>query len=529
MIYRRVNRRTFLGGTALAGLGLAAAACGGGSSNKQTSGGSGTPSGTPVRGGTLRVPLATSIISLDPNTAEGVAYALNFYSYLVHATDWQGNVGDVATSWENIDELNWVFHLRDDVHFQNIPPANGRLVTANDVVKSYDRQRGMPGASIDPVVVKYSAPDPRTFTLQTKKPHGYLVMNVGAPGNVILPAEVVDQAGDLKTHAVGSGPWMLDTLGQDHMVAVRNPLYYHDFPYIDSVDYKVLTEASSRQAAFRSGSVDIFTATDKIQAQAVNDVPDATVQRYLDRIYCVFVLNGVKVPAFKDERVREAIDLALDRQQMIDKLHFGDAELAGPIPPLWDTALPKEEVASAYQRDVTRAKQLISAAGQEGLSFDLVFYTTDAHSPDRAAIIKENLAEIGVNANLQSLEMGTWITRLFSGDFEATTFNHLPYLSDFIQIQAHHSLGAGRTQSSYLGVDDPEMDALLEKEEQTIDDEERKQICLQAQRLILKRHGPTLTLYEPYSYWAAYDYLKGYTPTAYGFGLFKYDMWIDKS
>ena len=48
------------------------------------------------------------------------------------------------------------------------------------------------------------------------------------------------------------------------------------------------------------------------------------------------------------------------------------------------------------------------------------------------------------------------------------------------------------------------------------------------QRRVLARHGPTLTLYEPYGYWAAYDYIKGYTPTSYGFGLYKYDYWIDK-
>ena len=48
------------------------------------------------------------------------------------------------------------------------------------------------------------------------------------------------------------------------------------------------------------------------------------------------------------------------------------------------------------------------------------------------------------------------------------------------------------------------------------------------QRKILARHGPTLVLYEPYGYWVAYDYIKGYKPTAYGFGMFKYDYWIDK-
>ena len=100
----------------------------------------------------------------------------------------------------------------------------------------------------------------------------------------------------------------------------------------------------------------------------VEDVAGTSVQRYLDRTYAVFVLNGVKVEAFKDQRVREAIDLAVDRQAMIDKLHFGDAELAGPVGPLWDSALPAEEVEAAYRRDVQKARQLLSAAGAALLS-----------------------------------------------------------------------------------------------------------------------------------------------------------------
>ena len=68
----------------------------------------------------------------------------------------------------------------------------------------------------------------------------------------------------------------------------------------------------------------------------------------------------------------------------------------------------------------------------------------------------------------------------------------------------------------------------MERIQETIDDRERIRLSQEVQRLILKRHGPTLVLYEPYAYWAAYDYIKGYTPTSYGFGLYKYDYWLDK-
>jgi len=290
---------------------------------------------------------------------------------------------------------------------------------------------------------------------------------------------------------------------------------------------RALTEAASRQAAFRAGDVDVYVADNRMQAEAVKGVSGSSVQRYLSAVYSVFALNAVKVNAFKDERVREAIDLALDRAAMIEKLHFGDAELSGPVRPRWDTALPAQEVAAAYGRDVGKARQLLSAAGQDGLTFELSFYT-DAGNADRASIIKDNLAEIGVTVNLASSEVGTWLANLLASNFESAAYTHLPYLSDYIQLQSHHTYGWNRSPQAFLGIEDAEVDSLLDKVRQTIDDQERKRRALDVQRLILKRHGPTLVLCEPYAYWIAYDYLRGYTPTAYGLGNYRYNYWLDK-
>jgi len=532
----KLSRRGFLAG-ALAttgAAGLVLAGCGGGGDEEATPQAAQTATGEPKRGGTIRYPVTTPILSLDPNTTEGVSVATYLYSYVVHATDWHKpdeTIGDLAESWETPSEVDWIFHLRGDAAFQNVPPANGRPVVAEDIVKSIDRYRGMPGASTawDQWTERYEAPDPRTFTILTKKPYGYMLMDLGSPLTAIMPVEAVDEFGDLKSHAVGSGPYMLKTYDRNEGLGlVRNPSYYHEFPYVDGFDIKVLPDEASIQAAFRAGSVDAYLANDKLKADSVRSVGGTSIQKFLDRVYTVFELNATRVAAFKDDRVREAVDLALDRQGMIDKLHFGDAELAGPVPPLWSAALPKEEVAQAYQRDVTKAKQLLSAAGHENLSFVLSFGNY-GNSADLASIIKSNLADAGITADLKPGELGTWLADLMSANFESTAFTHLRYLSDFIQINWHHSRGWARTDAGYLGVDDDTVDPMLDQINGTIDIEERIKLEQDAQRLILNRHGPTLVLYEPYGYWCAYNYLKGYTPTSYGLGLYKYDYWIDKA
>jgi peptide/nickel transport system substrate-binding protein len=530
----RVSRRNFLAGMVATG-GLAAAACGGGGEDEETE----TPaadetvvSGEPVYGGTLHVATTAPVLSLDPHTTEGVAAASYFYSYLVHVTDWQGNVGDLAESWEIVDELDWIFHLRSGARFQDLPPVSGREVVADDIVYSIDRLRALPGAieQWDQWTDKYEAPDARTFTLRTTQPYGYMLMTLGSPLTAIIPREAIDEFGDLESNVLGSGPFMLDRFGRDEGIdIVRNPTYYRpEIPYIDGISTKVMPDDSSIQAAFRSGNLDVYNASNKLKADAVRDVGGVTIQSYLSRSYAVLDLNAARQEAFKDPRVREAIDLATDRKEMIDKLHFGGAELAGPVGPLWDSSLPADEIEAAYTRDVQKAKQLLAEADMEDLSFKLSFATI-GNSADLASIIQQNLAEIGVRVELQPGELGAWLANLLSGNFEATSYSHLPYLSDDIQLQSHHTYGFGRTDGGYRGVEDDEVDGLLDQIHEAIDEEDRIELARDVQRKILDRHGPVLVLYEPYGYWCARDYVKGYTPTAYGFGLYKYDYWIDKA
>ena len=445
----RLSRRHFLGGALATTAGLALAGCkDGGDGGEPTAQPTGGANGEPKRGGTIHNATTAPILSLDPNSTEGVSVAALFYSYVVHATDWHepdATIGDLAESWETPSEIDWVFHIRSNAVFQDVPPASGRPLVAEDIVKSIDRYRGMPGANTawDQWTDKYETPDARTFTILNKSPYGYVLMNLGSPLTAILPIEAVEEFGDLKTHAIGSGPYMLKTYARNEGIeVVRNPTYYRDYPYVDGVSTKVIADDASVQAAFRAGSVDTYTAVDKVKADAVAGVSGTSIQKYLARTYTVFVLNAAKFEAFKDQRVREAVDLALDRKAMIDKLYFGDAELAGPVPPLWPATLPKEEIEEAYKRDVAKARQLLAAAGQENLSFSLSFGTY-SNSADLASIIKSNLAEAGIIVNLQPAELGVWLADLMAGSFQSTSFGHLPYLSDYIQINTAPQQGMG--------------------------------------------------------------------------------------
>jgi len=535
---RRVSmsRRHFLGGALATTAGLALAGCGGGDDEEgkktaqPTGQATGAAGGEPKRGGTLRFSVPSAILNLDPQDPQGVTSAPFFYSYVVHDTDWEGVVGDLAESWEVPDQVSWIFKIRSGVRFQDVAPVNGRGLDARDIVKSFDRGRSLAGANDwSDWLDHYAAPDPNTLEIVTTKPFYGAMGALGSPLSAIVPVDAVEQFGDLKTHVVGSGAFMMSKYdANNELQMVRNPNYYHEYPYVDGQNIKVLADDALAQAAFRAGQIDVYNASTKPKADSVSGVKGASTQKYLSRVYLTLVLNGSKFEAFKDERVREAVDLALDRKQMIDKICFGDGELAGPIPPSGGSkALPKEEIEAAYQRDVTKAKSLLSAAGAEGLQFTLSFNSVPEQA-DLASIVKSNLAEAGITVDLAPQELGTWGAALFGGDFQATLFQQLPYLGAEFSLEFHHSHGYSRSDVFYYGVDDPEVDALIEGTREVLDEQKRLERWWTAQRLILKRHGPMLTLYQPYGYWVAMDFIKGYTPTAYGFGLYKYDYWLDK-
>jgi peptide/nickel transport system substrate-binding protein len=524
---RQISRRQFLTGSATMGLSaLALAACGG--AGKQDAA-TPAPTGQPVRGGTVRWP-STQLLGLDPMMTEGVPVAGFLYSYAVSVTDWAGTVGDIAPSWEvpSDDGVEWIFHLRNDAHFPESAPTNGRLLVASDIAKSIDRNKSIPGASESwtQFVDSYEAVDDVTFKIRTKKPYAYLLWLLGICA--IVPMEAVEQYGDLRSNVAGSGPFVVaEYESGETLNLTRNPLYYQTYPYIDGFNIKVFSDEGSIQAAFRANAVDAYLATNRLKADAVRGTSGTTTSRYLDRAYANVRLNGSKFEPFKDERVREAIDLTIDRQSLIDKIQMGDAEVSGPVPPVFDTALPKEEVQAAYKVDIQKAKQLLAAAGQEDLRFEM-FTGIYQDFTDQAAIIKDNLSRAGITVDIKAVELGTWISEMLNGNFEATVFNHMPYTSDDIPLQLLHSRGDTRTDRNYLGVDDPQVDALLDQIHETLDDSKRKDLAWEVQRLVLKRHGPTLLLYQPYGFFCAYDYIKGYTPSCYGFGLAKYDYWIDK-
>jgi peptide/nickel transport system substrate-binding protein len=293
---------------------------------------------------------------------------------------------------------------------------------------------------------------------------------------------------------------------------------------LDSIAARTFADDSSIQAAFKAQQLDVYTPPTKIQADNVSS-GDVTITKEANLAIYMVNLNEIKAPVLQDERVREALDISLDRDAIIDKLCFGEGKYTGPVSwglEFW--SLPQDELRQRLGRDVNKAKQLLEAAGVSDLTLELKGQSIYS---DLAAMIKAQAAEAGITINIVSEDIGTWVNDLFTQNFELMVGVGLPYADEMLPLQFNHTYNWTR-KANPVELPDPVVDAILDKMLVTPDINERQKLALDVTRKILDRHGPFLYLYAPYSYTARWNYVRGYEKVHASQVAFTYNMWLDK-
>jgi peptide/nickel transport system substrate-binding protein len=483
----------------------------------------------------LRLGSTIPAVSIDPHTevTMGLAFISFVYGYLLHEIQQPDGpptlLFDHAESLEQPDDLTYLFKLNAGIRFQDLPPVSGREFVAEDAVYSFDRIGSVQSTPFwSEGIVGKSAPDPYTFEVRSAGPYAYTMGEFGGIRTAMVAKEAVEQFGDLKSHGLGSGPFQVASLSRgETMEMVRNPNYYREgIPYLDGMSWRIIADDSSLRAAFTAQQMDVYTPPTRIQADEVAKIEDVVLNKGANLAIYMINLNEIAAPVLQDVRVREAMDLSLDRDAMIEKLCFGEGNYTGPVSwglEFW--SLPQDELRRRYKRDVAKARQLLSAAGVSDLSLTLKFPA--GGTADLASMIKEHFAEAGITVNLIPLELGAWISDLMSQNFELMVGGGLPYGDEHLPLQFNHTKNWTR-KANPVHLPEPETDALLDQIRETVDVSERQKLVLEATRTIIDRHGPFLYLYAPYTYVARWKHVKGYEDVVPGMIAYTYDMWLDK-
>ncbi len=539
---KRVSRRALLSAGATAALGAAAATvvgCGGDNGTPHPSAASETNGGNPVPGGNVTYGRLLNVLGIDPHIdLTGIDIDTLLYSYLYAwkptAEEAVFNNFGLAVEMPSPDHTEFIFSLRPGVKIQPQidNPAKGEELTSEDVKQTFIRRgtaltapdkrfplRISGTTTPDPAALgaALQTPDPYTFRFKMTSPFVPAFREMSNPTWAIVPAKVIEkygtfQAAGLGQRAFGSGPFMLDEFrGTERIILKRHPEFFlNPRPWLDEMRYIVITEPQSLLAAFDSGQHDVNGAImSKAQAEERMKNDKFVIGKVPTRFYPV--IHFKIRPPFDDVRVREALDIALDRDEQINLIWDGEGNYNGPVQWLMGRfSLPQDELRTAMPYDPQRARQLLSEAGYEnGIEVKMKIPRVPGAPiiADLSSLIKDQLGKVGINILLDEVELGTFIANvILPGNFDLAFFPNLPYDEPDRPLSFYHTRGVTGT-GNWNNYTNLTLDRLIDEQSVDFDDAHRINTILEAQRIALKEHGPQITMPSGNFYGAYWSYV----------------------
>ena len=506
--------------------GAALLACGGGSSKDSTPAAQATVgrSGSPVveeqakPGGTYNWFIAANPPTLDPHRTSAVTTmttASPVMSRLLRFRSTNDVVAgydrvtqpDLALTVESQDAVTWTVKLRPNATFHNVPPVNGHAVEAEDVkasfVRALDAKNPNRGSLtfIDPNQIETPAKDTVVFKLV----HPYAPFPKLLASGVyswVFPREAAAGDYDPAKQMIGSGPFLFDGFTPDVAALYKkNPAWYDaGRPMVDGVRRAVVPDPAQRLAQFSAGNLDaVGVPLEDLEAVRTR-VPKAELITERDQggpvLY--FQLGDANSP-WQDERLRRAVSLAINRDA------FGKAHLKGQ----WDASfnvplnsgkwaltlkqLPPE-VAQWYTFDLERAKKLVQEAGATDMQVKLLYPTPHPRDPylkSAAETVSSMLSALPWKFSLVLIDYNRdWV-----GGGKGVRYGNFPSDSIvFTGIEGRTDVDEylygwwhSKSTSTISRLNDPRLDALIDKARGQLSEEERVRTSLDAQRYMAEK------------------------------------------
>lgn len=402
-------------------------------------------------------------------------------------------VPQLATSWEQVDNLNTVFHLRKDVTFHN-----GEPLTSEDVVFSLNRARSSAqvGYNFTPII-DIKAIDKYTVQVTTDKSFGAILKYLSSVGGSIVSKKAVEESGNaFSQNPIGSGPYKFkEWIPGDKIVVEAFVNYHGEIPKNKTLIVRSIPEVTNRTIALETGEVDIAFDIGIMDRETVKESGDLELLE-VEAPSTLYLGFDNTNPLFQNKKLREAIAYAIDNESLAEFV-FRGAALSGdsPIPPVIDVYNPNVK---KYAQNIPLAKELMKEAGFEnGLNIEL---WTSAQSTwiDMCTIIQDQLKEIGILAEIKIFEWSTYVTvtsqpnkALYLLSWNVTSVDGDPALYPLFHS---NEKGMSGNRSFY---ENKEIDSILLEARTTIDQDKRKSLYFKAQEII-QNELPHYTLVYPH-------------------------------
>ena len=462
---------------------------------------------------TLRIGLAEDPDVLDPTLARTFVGRIVFAALcdkLFDIDEKLAIVPQLATSYEwSADSKALTLKIRPGVTFHD-----GEKLDAAAVKYNLERHKTMAGSNrrgeLAPVAT-VDVVDPMTVRLNLSAPFAPLLAQLADRAGMMVSPKAAQAAGDkFGAKPVCSGPFrFVERVAQDRIVLERYPNYWNKGEiHFDRVVYLPIVDATVRLANLKSGQLDF------IERLAASDVPALKsdtrfkISKITEIGYQGITINvgksdlAQKNPLGKDPRVREAFELALDRQGIVQVAMDGEAAVGNQWVAPDNTFYAKNM--PVPKRDVARAKALLAEAGVPNPSFTLMTPTT-SDAQKIAQVVQAMVKEAGFDVKIQSTEFATSLDMADKGQFDAYVLAWSGRADPDGNI---YSFDACKQPLNYAGYCKPDVDDLLNKSRTTRDPAERRKLFEQLAAIALKDR-PIVYLYHRHWLWAYTAKLSG--------------------
>jgi peptide/nickel transport system substrate-binding protein len=331
----------------------------------------------------------------------------------------------LATSWKYENKTSMLFNLRKGVKFHN-----GKELTADDVVYSVKLAKNPPppgsltvAANVPATILSAEAVSKYVVRLRLSAPDarivGFFAWQRYGP---IVPEGLYDQI-NVSRNAIGTGPFkMVGFNPLDRVELVRNDSFWKPGqPYMDAMTLKVMTDEQARVAALRAGAIDGATLSVDV-ARSLRGDNNLQVLSALNAAFreLQMTLKPGRNEPWADPRVRQAVNYAINRQQIIQNVYSGEAAYTSYVPPGYGPwPLSEADLKRKYAKfDLPMAKKLMADAGKSrGFSVDMTIVSLQDY-PSVAALLVQQMKQINIDVNVRGTEIGTFAAIYNAGTYD---------------------------------------------------------------------------------------------------------------
>ncbi|MDQ3808942.1 MAG: ABC transporter substrate-binding protein, partial [Chloroflexota bacterium] len=331
-----------------------------------------------------------------------------------------------------------------------------------------------------------------------------------------------------KSTMIGTGPFkFLGYTPGNEARFVRNADYWNkDQPLLEELIIKYIPDDTSRLAALRNGAIDFAYFGSAIFVKPYLNDPSITWAQGKALNTRHFVVNNQAAP-LTDVRLRQAISLALNRQEIVDTNLLGLGAVSAHIPPadeFWTLPNPQNE--PKYRQDIDQAKKLLADAGVPNLKLQTKIGPDASYTAD-AELVQGQLKRAGIELEIVKKEQAAWIDDFLKLNHETVLMGYSSYVDpDGYFYQTMYS----NSSSTRTGIRDEHLDTLLNKGRTTIDRKERQQTYWDTQKYIIENALELILYAQIAAFEAMQPFVKGYVPLGktFGRGPQLRGVWIDK-